>query len=348
MAGRVAHYRGREYSPAVRGAAGTVPAVRIVAIEEHFRSRAYIEALESGRLGTTLEPSATIARLTDQLLDLGDRRLTDMDAAGIDLQVISHNAPGPEGFSPADAPAIARAMNDELLEAIRSHPDRFGGLAMLPMPDPDAAAEELDRALALGLRGAMVHGTIGGRFLDDPFFAPLLARAESGGVPLFLHPARPPAPVRDSYYSGLSEEVGYALGTSAWGWHVETGLHALRLAVSGTLDRFPGLQIVIGHMGEAIPFMLDRTAAVLRRFTKLERPLREYFTQNFHYATSSLLTEAPLRCLQELAPPERILFAIDYPFTSNEDGRRFLDNLPLSDSDRELITHVNAEALFRV
>jgi predicted TIM-barrel fold metal-dependent hydrolase len=322
--------------------------VKTIAVEEHFRSRAYLEALQEGRLGTTSEPSATIARLTDQLLDLGAGRLADMDAARIDLQVISHNAPGPEVLSASEAPALARAMNDELVAAVRLHPGRFAGLAMLPMPAPDAAAVELRRALDAGLRGAMVHGTTAGRFLDDPFFSPLLAEAERLGAPLFLHPTRPPAAVLEAYYSGLPPEVGYALATSAWGWHVETGLHALRLAVGGAFDRFPALQVVIGHMGEAIPFMLERTASVLRRFARLDRPLRDYFTQNVHYATSSLLSEAPFRCLLELAPPDRILFAVDYPFTGNEQGRRFLDGLQLPAADLERIAHGNAERLFRL
>jgi uncharacterized protein len=323
--------------------------MRTIAIEEHFRSRAFLAARAAGRLGEGAEHSPVVERVAARLEDVGAGRLADMDAAGVDVQVISHNVPGPEACEPGDAVALAREMNDELAEAIRAHPDRYAGFAMLPTPDPDAAAGELRRAVTeLGFRGAMVHGTTGGRFLDDRAFWPIFEEAERLRVPIYLHPAPPPAAVREAYYGGLTPAVAYALGTSAWGWHVETGLHALRLVLAGLFDRCPELQVVIGHMGEAVPFMLERADSVLGRSATLERPVRDYFARNFHYTTSALFTKPPFDCLLELVGPSRVLFAIDYPFSDGERARDFLHGLPLAPADRERIAHGNAEALLRV
>src|ERR1700716_1986709 len=157
--------------------------MRTIAIEEHFRSAAFLAARAAGRLGD--ERSPVIERVAAKLEDLGQGRLADMDAAGTDVQVLSHNVPGPEAFA-GDAVAMALAMNDELAGAVRAHPDRYAGFAMLPTPDPEAAAGELRRAVTeLGFRGAMVHGTTGGRFLDDRFFWPIFAAAEQLRVPVY-------------------------------------------------------------------------------------------------------------------------------------------------------------------
>lgn len=320
--------------------------MRAIAVEEHFRSNAFRAARETGRLGEAGELSPVVERVAARLEDLGAGRLADMDAAGIDVQVISHNVPGPEACHPGHAVALAREMNDELAAAIRAHPDRYAGFAMLPTPDPDAAAGELRRAVSeLGFKGAMVHGTTGGRFLDDGSFRPIFEEAERLRVPVYLHPAPPPPAVREAYYGGLAPDVANALGTSAWGWHVETGLHVLRLVLAGVFDRFPELQVVIGHMGEAVPFLLWRADSVLGRFARLERPVREYFVRNVHYTMSALFARPPFNCLLEIAGPGRVLFAVDYPFSDGRQARDFLDALPLTPEDRERIAHGNAEAL---
>jgi predicted TIM-barrel fold metal-dependent hydrolase len=323
--------------------------MRTIAIEEHFRSDAFRAARAAGRLRDAGERSPVIERVAARLDDLGSGRLADMDAAGTDVQVLSHNVPGPEAFAARDAVAVAREMNDELAGAIRAHPDRFAGFAMLPTPDPDAAAEELRRAVTeLGFRGAMVHGTTGGRFLDDRSFWPIFDEAERLRVPVYLHPAPPPAAVREAYYGGLAPDLAYVLATSAWGWHVETGLHALRLVLAGVFDRHPELQVVIGHMGEAVPFMLARATSVLGRYASLERPVRDYFVRNFHYTTSALFTRPPFDCMLAIAGVGRVLFAVDYPFSDGVQARDFLRGLPLAPDDLERIAHGNAEALLRL
>lgn len=326
--------------------------MRVIAIEEHFRSpgiaaatgdsdysRRIRELGQSGlRLGTGV---------LDRLTDLGDDRLVAMDAAGIDMQVLSHTAPGVESLAAVDAVALARESNDLLADAVRHHPDRFSGFASLPTPDPDAAAEELERAVTrLGLRGGAVNGRTGGRFLDDRSFWPIFERAERLGVPIYLHPGPPDAAIRNEYYDGLPPAAGHWLSIAAWGWHIETGLHALRLVVSGLFDAYPRLQVIIGHMGEAIPFMLERSNMTLSQpVTGLGRELKDYFLNNFHYSTSGFFSFPPLLCLLLVVGTDRVMFAVDYPYSNNEEGRSYLDGLPVSDADREKIAHGNAERL---
>lgn len=329
--------------------------MRVVAVEEHFAAPGIKQATSSGdwatrardlgerglRLGTTV---------LDQLDDLDDGRIADMDGGGIDVQVLSQTQPGVEALPAAEAVPLARDANDLLAAAVARHPTRYVGLATLPTGSPDAAAAELERAITtLGLRGAMINGRPAGRFLDEEFFRPVLEAAEHLRVPLYLHPASPTPALRAASYEGLPPAAAHWLSTAAWGWHVDTGLQVLRLIATGVFDRFPDLQVVIGHMGEAVPFMLERTNATLSRTaTGLERQVKEYFTGNFHVSTSGFFSYAPLLCLVLVMGTERVLFAVDYPYSSNREGRAFLDAMPVSDADRERIAHANAEQLFRI
>jgi predicted TIM-barrel fold metal-dependent hydrolase len=316
--------------------------MRIIAVEEHYGSRRIVEAIGV--------PVRAAAELEGKLTDLGEGRIADMDAAGIDLQLLSLNSPGAQALTSAEAVPLVREENDRLAEAVRARPDRLAALASLPTADPEAAADELARAVReLGFRGGIVNGHTGGRFLDDRAFWPLLERAQALDVPLYLHPAPPPPAVVEVYYRGLDPEVGGALATSGWGWHVETGLQVLRLILSGAFDRFPRLQLVIGHMGEALPFMLARIDERLApELTRLERPVSAYVRENLHLTTSGFFTFPPLLDALLEVGPERILFAVDYPFSPNQRGRAFLDSIPVSPADREKIAHRNAERLFRL
>lgn len=309
----------------------------MIAIEEHYRSPEV-----SAAVGGAPRPPDVEARLAD----LGERRLADMDAAGIDLQVLSHVG-GAEMLEPAVAIPLVRAENDRLARVVAGRPDRFQAFALLPVGDPEAAADELARTVGeLGFRGAMVSGRPAGRFMDDPVFDPLWARAEALGVPIYLHPAPPPGAVVEAYYAGFRPEVSRSLATFAWGWHIETAIHVLRLIAGGVFDRFPRVQVVVGHMGEALPFMLDRAAERLSpSVTGLERELPGYFRENVHVTTSGFFTEALLRCAVDVLGADRVMFSVDYPFSDNREGRDFLDQAPLSDADRERIAHGNAERL---
>jgi predicted TIM-barrel fold metal-dependent hydrolase len=325
--------------------------MKIIAIEEHFRTAVMLRATHPDQAlprpdAADADPMAARLRKLD---DLGTGRLADMDAAGIDVQVLSHTTPTTELLDAAAAVPLARATNDLLAAAVAAHPDRFAGFATLPTPDPAAAAGELERAVrALGFKGAMINGPTQGRFLDDQFFWPILERAEDLGVPLYLHPSVPPAAVRAAYYEGFSPRVSQALATGAWGWHVETGLHMLRLILGGVFDRFPRLQLILGHMGEALPFMLARADAQLTPVANLQRSVQDYLLRHVHFTTSGLFTYPPLLCLLQVVGVERVIFSVDYPYSTNEQGRAFLDGAPLDAAARAQIAHGNAERLLHL
>jgi uncharacterized protein len=324
--------------------------MRTIAIEEHFLPAALRAAASKG---STWDPTAGYRTAASaKLVDLGAGRLADMDAAGVDVQVISATVSGPriEDFDLETGVSMARDCNDELAEAVRAHPDRFAGFALLPLRSPEAAALELDRCVTkLGMKGAIVNGTINGLFLDHPSFQPVLAEAERLDVPIYIHPAPPPPDVYTAYYGGLPTGVADRLATAAWGWHVEVGLHSLRLIASGVFDRFPKLQIVIGHMGENIPFSLARADRMLANDAPhLQRRVAEYFHANFSITPSGYFTIPPLLCALEVVGADRIIFAVDYPFASLVEGRAFLDGAPLRPADREKIAHGNAERLLKL
>src|SRR5215218_2548935 len=242
--------------------------MRTITLEEHYATLAFMEGP-----GRELKAQAEAARdhprvaagygkLIEQLCDLGEGRIAVMDAAGVDVQVLSLTSPGVEQLGSTEAVALARDANDRLAEAVRRHPGRFAGFATLPTMAPDTAADELERMVREnGFKGALINGHTGGRYLDDSFFWPILERAEALGVPIYLHPTPPPRPVIEASYTG--NFVAGLLATAAWGWHVETATHVLRLILGGAFDRYPNLQLVVGHMGEGLPFFMPRLEVAL-------------------------------------------------------------------------------------
>jgi len=313
--------------------------MRTIALEEHFLTPGLTPPPGTGPLASWGEPTG------GQLRDLGSLRLADMDASGIDFQVISHVAPAAQGLAGAAGVARAREANDLLAGAVSAHPDRFAGFATLPTADPHAAADELERATAeLGLIGAMINSTLGsnGVFLDDARFEPLLERFERLDVPLYLHPAPPSAALHDVLYGGLPPAVAGRLATGAWGWHAEAGLHLLRMIATGVFDRHPGLRLIVGHCGEMLPFMLARIDAMLRLDSLALAP-SEYVGRNVWVTTSGLFSIAPVVCTVQVLGVDRVMFSVDYPFSSNASGRTLLDTLPLSPADKAKIAGGNAE-----
>jgi predicted TIM-barrel fold metal-dependent hydrolase len=325
--------------------------MRTIAIEEHFLADGFREVMKrDARSQGGGSNAAFVAEQQAKLADLGSTRLKDMDAGGIDLQVISHTASGIVPLPGGEGVRLAREANDQLAAAAVAHPDRFAGFATLPMTDPEAAADELERAVrSLGFKGAMINGTTHGRFLDDRSFLPILERAVALSVPIYVHPGVPPAAVREAYYSGFDPTVNFSLSTAGWGWHSEVGIHALRLILAGVFDRLPTLQIIIGHMGEMIPFMLVRINDVLTPVAKhLQRTVPEYFLQNFYITTSGFFTDPPLLLALQVIGADRIMFSVDYPYSTNEQGRVFLDSASISPADKEKISHLNAERLLKL
>ncbi len=325
--------------------------MRTIAIEEHFLASGFREVMmrsASSQRGDSNE--AYMAERQPKLVDLGSTRLRDMDAGGIDLQVISHTTSVMGSLPAEESVSLAQQANDQLATAIAAHPTRFAGFATLPMTHPEAAADELERAVrSLGFKGTMINGTTNGRFLDDPSFLPILQRAVALDVPIYVHPGIPPAAVWEAYYSGFDPAVNFSLATAGWGWHSEVGIHALRLILAGVFDRLPSLQVIIGHMGEMLPFMLARINNVLTPVAKqLQLPVPEYFLRNFYITTSGFFTNPPLLLALQIMGADRIIFSVDYPYSTNEQGRAFLESASISPADQEKISYLNAERLLKL
>jgi predicted TIM-barrel fold metal-dependent hydrolase len=321
--------------------------MRIITLEEHFVTESFLRA--TGAYDNPVPP--WLAQLQPKLLDLGAGRLAAMDEVGIDLQVLSLAALGFDALDASTATPLSHDVNDELAAAVRANPSRLAAFTSLALKDPEAAAKELERSIQkLGFRGVLLDGTTDGVFLDDPRFTPIFEAAVTLNVPVYLHPAPPPRPVFDTYFSGLPAGVGQMLSIAGWGWHAETALHTLRLITSGLFDRFPTLQLIIGHIGEMLPMALARTSKALSHVAKLRQPVADYFQSNIHLTTSGYFTQPPLRCAVDVVGIDRIMFSIDYPFSPTTSGRDYLLELQESVSPEDLakLTHLNAEALLKL
>jgi uncharacterized protein len=270
-----------------------------------------------------------------------------MDSGGIDVQVLSAVAPAAQELPIESALAVAAQLNNELSETVTAHPDRFAAFAALPTGVPDVAAGELERAVTeLGFVGALINGTTGGRFLDDPTFAPILETAARLDVPIYLHPGPPPKPVADAYYTGFQAPINQALALTGYGWHYETSLHAVRMIVAGIFDRWPGLKLILGHLGEGIPFQLPRIDDVLTPLAgHLNKPISDYFRDNFWITTSGYFYDGPFRLAREAFGDDHVIFSVDYPFADNRQARDWFDGLDLEGDVREKIAHGTVDAL---
>ncbi len=331
--------------------------MRIVTLEEHF-SLLDVDGTAAPpppAVANAANMPAVIRNVGDKITDLGAGRIADMDRHGITVQVVSkagiHMGPSADMFEGDEAVAFAKAFNDQAAKKIADHPDRLAAFAHLPTSVPEAAADELERTVvAHGFKGALISGMVRGRFLDDAKFAPLLARAEKLDVPLYIHPGPPPAEVRKAYYDGaFSQQIAMGLATFAWGWHYETALHVMRLALSGALDKYPRLNLIVGHMGEALPFVLARCE---HKFgpdvANLSRPLAKIITDQVYVTSAGFFSNPPFLAALQTFGIDHLMFSVDYPYDSHADGRAFLDNVPLSAGDLEKFAHGNADRLLKL
>ena len=323
--------------------------MRLIALEEHFTTPAFVAGPGRAFTESMAKAGPHGAKLIAQLADIDDGRIAAMDEARLDMQVLSLNSPGVEQSDADEAVAIARDANDILAEAARKHPKRLAGFAALPVGAPEKAADELERCVrTLGFKGANINGHNRGRYLDDPFFEPVLARAEALNVPIYLHPTLPPAAVMQASYAGFDPAVTFMIAGPGWGWHIETAMHIMRMIFGGVFDRHPKLQMVIGHMGEALPFMMPRIEAAGGRLPPgagPKRPLGDYLRQNLHYTFGGFNFASTFQVLLSTVGTGRIMFSVDYPYGSMTEARAFLETLPVSDAEREAIAHGNAEKL---
>jgi predicted TIM-barrel fold metal-dependent hydrolase len=331
---------------------GEEPVARVIALEEHFLHPKLRE----------LYPAPWVKVLDmvkERLADVGPERIRRMDAAGIDLQVLSHVQPGVQTLERNAAIRLSREVNDWLGTVIQEYPTRFGGFATLPTQSPLDAADELERTVSqLGFKGALINGHTNGRYLDDEVFSPILERAQALDVPIYIHPTDPPQAIIDVYYKDCPAMM------QSWGWQVETGTHLLRLISRGVFDRFPNLKIIVGHMGELIPFGLKRINAGLTMGNWLlasqskagesaeqrymQKSVFYYMGTNVFITTSGVFDQAALSCAIAELGIDSILFSVDDPFGDNFEGVDFLNRAPLSRTNKEKLAHENAERILKL
>jgi len=335
-----------------------------IAVEEHISIQDYIdylytrktppriEVLDDPRMGKITRDWLTPEYYMDMpLVTGGDNRgdisgihlrLEDMDKAGINMQVLSMRNPGIEEFEIDEGITWARRINNELARIVDTYPDRFAAFAMIPWQDADAAVKELERAVKeLGLKGVKTQSHIKGEHLDKKKYWPIFQKAAELDVPVFIHPREPCAEMLKPYlaYPGLAG--------AGWGYQAEVGLHAMLLIYSGLFDAFPKLKIILGHMGEGLPFWLFRMDGKGGTPGIKKKP-SEYVKDNFFVATSGMFSQAALMCSYLALGADNILFAVDYPPESNIEAAEFIDHAPICPADREKICHLNAERLLKL
>jgi len=327
------------------------PVARIIALEEAFLHPKLRELYPASYV-------KLLDMLKGRLTEVGPERIRRLDAAGIDLQVLSHVQPGVQTLERLIAIRLSKEINDWLGGVIQEYPTRFAGFAMLPTQSPIDAADELERTVVqLGFKGALINGHTNGHYLDEDAFSPILERAQALDVPIYIHPTDPPRAVIDSYYKDSPAMM------QSWGWQVETGTHLLRLISSGVFDRFPNLKIIVGHMGELMPFGLKRINTALTMGNWLlasqskgtgsagacmQKSLFYYMRVNVFVTTSGTFDQAALNCAIAELGIDNILFSVDDPFGDNFEGVDFLNKADLSSEDKEKLAHINAERILKL
>jgi len=294
------------------------------------------------------KPRATA--LARRIQTLGDERLADMDSSGIAMQLVFLTAPGVQVFDAPTGTSLARDVNDELIAHVRRHPDRYAALATIAPQDPAAATKELDRAVKLGFKGVVVNSHTQGKYLDQPEYWPIFEAAQALDVPVYIHPNTPPASMVQPFLSrGLDGAI--------YGFAVETGLHLLRIVVGGVFDRFPKLKIAVGHLGEGLPFWLfrldfmHRSMVISERYPgakPLQRKVSEYLKENVWVTTSGMQWAPAILFCQQVLGFDRVLYAMDYPYQFVPEEVKVTDELPVTEEQRALLYHVNAERLFKL
>jgi predicted TIM-barrel fold metal-dependent hydrolase len=315
---------------------------RVIALEEHYYDPEVAKHFQQGG------PESRLPDLRNRLFDVGAGRIREMDEAGIDVQVLSHAAPATQRMDAETAVPTARKANDRLLEIVQASNGRFEGFAVLPTADPGRAADELERAVTrLGFKGAMIHGLANGQWLDDKRFWPIFQRAQALDVPVYMHPAIPHPAVSEVYYKDYLKEYP-ALLTAAWGFGVETATQAIRMVLSGLFEAYPRLKIILGHLGEGLPFSLWRIDMALGRQGNRGSSFRDAFREHFWITTSGNFSTAALLCSVMEMGTDRILFSVDYPFVLNPPGMKWMQDIPLGPEDRAKIYGGNARRLLKI
>ena len=317
--------------------------VRKIVLEEHFSTPA-MSAYATDVVSTI--DASFMKYVKPRLMDMEQMRLDDMDENGIDMCVLSVTSPGVQLEPDAQkARKVASEINDVLGAQMQKYPTRYSGFAHLALQDAKSAADELERCVKeLGMRGALINGHTNGEYLDDQKFWPVWERAEALEVPIYLHPAD--APARPKVEFGYSEMAG-----PGWAWGSETAGHALRIIYGGVFDRFPKSTLVLGHMGETLPFILwrlDSRYKMLQHTNNIKLLPSEYIQRNIMVTTAGSFSDAPLLCAMNALGADRIMFSVDYPYEYTAEAVHFIENAPISELDREKICHGNVERLLKL
>ena len=321
--------------------------MKLIGIEEHFLTTEVKDAWSAIGLEAA-DPSVAFhgGPLGKRLADLAEERLSLMDETGLDVQVLSLTTPSLHDLGP-DSVDLARRVNDAVAEAVARHPDRFQALATLPVASPDEAALELERCVrTLGFKGTMLCGRVGHRNLDHADLLPIFQSAAALKAPILLHPRAPEKCVRDAYYSGFSPQVDAAFSCFGLGWHYDAGIQFLRLVLAGHFDRFPNLQVILGHWGELVLFYAERIAN-MDRVSGLKQSMTTYFRRNLSVTASGIYLPHYLEQAARIVGYDRLLFSADYPYQyrAGYDARRFLENCGLDQAATQGFAHGNWERL---
>jgi len=321
----------------------SAPGLRIIAIEEAFSVPGVTPPLNKNTIPLRDD---VFNDWTTRLADVADIRLADMDANGVAMQVLSLTLGVEIITDPVKAVAVAQQVNNYLAAAVAAHPNRFAGFAALPLQDPEASVTELRRCvLELGLKGVLHNNHVLGHYLDEPQFQPVWAELERLGVPLYLHPAMVPAEIIQEY-NGQPVISG-----PTWGWTAATGAHGLRLIYGGVFDQFPGVSVIMGHMGELLPLQMSRLDSryfIVPTNSRPANPPSYYLRNNIYVTTSGFYSPSTLQAAISAVGIDRVLFAIDYPYELSASAVQFLTTAPLAHSDLQMIAHSNAERILNL
>lgn len=317
--------------------------MKIISLEDHFTTALHKEKTrDAARQVWYADRSAHLGHdIEAQLMDVDAGRIAAMDAAGISVQVLSLTTPGCQAFPGPEATELARDANDAMAAAVMRHPGRLLAFAALPTANVQASVDEFERTLAMNFLGAMINGHTMGSFLDDRKYWPIFELAAARGVPIYLHPGAPHPGLMQSYFAGYQD-----LARPAWGFAIDASTHFLRMLFAGVFDAFPKLQIILGHLGEGIPFglhrLLDHTPYVASH-RGLKKSLRDCFRENLVVTTSGAFSAEALRCTIDVMGIDNVMFSVDWPYESNLVATGFLHDFRLSHDEKEKLAFRNAE-----
>ena len=334
--------------------------MKIITLEEHYADQRIMDennAFNGNRPQMKPEQAEAMKFLMSrsfpgpELLDF-EQRIQYMDKNRIDMQVLSMTTPVTDLVPPADQVRIIRQANDITKEQIDKYPGRFAGFACLPMADPEAAAQELERCVKeLGFCGTMIAGRYKGRFYNEPEFLPIFEKAAELDVPVYFHPALIPMEVQDIYYMSDSYSfiVGAELASAGYGWHSEVGIQIVRMILSGIFDKLPNLKFISGHWGETIPAFLERMDTILdQEITGLKKTVSEYYKEHVYITPSGIMSADQLEYIVKVMGADHVMYAVDYPYMKPDNVYEFLMDSNLTDEEKELIAHVNAERILHL